>query len=154
MSTDPLVGGQAAAKRHSRRRVRRPHEDAIPPRVGWQFLAVVLVLGALVMGAGIWRVQTVFESNDLRMETRRLQEIAAERRDRARVLESRVSHLQGSEILREAAARDFGMAVPEPLEVETLEVASEVRERWRRAGEQTRQHAGGEEDMAGFEGSQ
>ncbi len=136
MAADPLVGGQALRKRAPRRGRRPAQADVIPPRVGWRFLGVLVLLGIVVMSAGVWRVQTVFDTRDLRIETSRLQQIGEERRDRARVLEARVSHLQQSEILMEAAARELGMSQPEPLEMETLRVASEARERWRRAQEE------------------
>ncbi len=147
MNGEPLVGGQAAARRASRRTRRPARAEVIPPRVGWRFLGVMVLLGTLVGGAGVWRVQTVFETRGLQIETRRVQEIGEQRRDRTRVLEGRVSHLQQSEILQEAAARELGMSLPEPVEMETLIVASEARERWRRAGEESPAPAAdGEED--------
>lgn len=128
---DLLVGGPGARQR---RRRERP-EPVNPPLVGWRFLGVLILLGSLFGGLGVWKVKMVFSIRDREIETRRLQVITAQRRDRTKVLETRISQLQRGETLRSAALDGLGMSVPEPGTIETITVPEEVKIRWEEAAE-------------------
>ena len=133
MRGDFVIGSAPAGKKS--RRLERQEESTPPPQVGLRFLGVLCLVGGLFLGLGIWKVHSVFAVRDYEMETRRLQELAQQRRDRYKALASRLSQLQRGEILKTTAEGSLGMAVPEPQEMETMIISRESQERWLAAAE-------------------
>ncbi len=130
-SRDSLIGGvKVDRKRRSSRRVRKSEPV---PVLGYGFFFSMVAIGAMITAGGLLKVHTVFEARDLEMETRRLQEVAQEKRDRYKVLNSRLSSLRRMEVLRGAAQDSLGMIEPAPQAMTTLTIDEGARERWRLA---------------------
>ncbi len=132
--SESLVGGvsRTAGGR------RRPSEAlAAPVKVGYRFLITLVVLAGMFTALGAWKINTVFAIRDREQETRRLQELSQERRDRSKTIAARVSQLQRAEMLRATAETRLGMADPEPGRIETLSIPQSVQDRWTAAAQKT-----------------
>lgn len=130
-----LLGGASEAANPTRRR--NAETPAAPPVVSIPFIAMLVIVGATFVGLGMWRVHTVFQLRDDQMETRRLQELTALRRDRLKALDSRLANLRRSEILLTTGTERFGLSSPTPEDIRTLTVPNETQRRWREAAART-----------------
>ena len=137
--SDSLVGGffgDMTARRGAR--ARSGADAPVPPQVGYKFLGMMVLIGALFTSAAAWRVHTVFEMRDLEMEAGRLQDLMQKKRDRTKTLMARVAHLQQGDILKTTAEQSLGMAEPLPGAMETVLVTQEMQNRWHRAADKAR----------------
>lgn len=122
-------------QRQSRRAVAR--EASTPLKVGG--LLLILGAGAVAALLGVVIVDVRFEARDMEIETRRLQELAGERRGEIRALEAEIGQLKRGESLREAALGPLGMVEPAPAVVDRMEVSEARAEDYRRAAQKARQ---------------
>ncbi|MCC6546523.1 hypothetical protein IT570_05080 [Candidatus Sumerlaeota bacterium] len=128
MKNEFLIGSGSSTRKV--KKLSRTRENGAPPPVDMRFLGGLVIVGLVFIGLGYLRVSSVFSMRDDEMEARRLQELAQQRRDRFKTMTSRLSHLRRAEVLRTTAEDSFGMAIPEPQNMETLTISSEVNERW------------------------
>jgi len=128
MQTEFLIGSGSTTKKV--KKLSRSNEGVAPPPVDARFIAMLAVVSLLFVGLGFLRVHSVFSLRDDEMETRRLQELAQQRRDKFKSLTSRLAQLQRTEVLRTTAEGSLGMAIPEPQNMETLTISTETNERW------------------------
>ncbi|HMZ51607.1 MAG TPA: hypothetical protein PKH51_00735 [Candidatus Sumerlaeota bacterium] len=128
MKNEFLIGSGSATRKV--RKLSRANEKAAPAPVDMRFIGVLVVLGMIFIGLGYLRVHAVFSLRDDEMETRRLQELAQQRRDRYKSMTSRLAQLRRTEVLRTAAEGTLGMAIPEPQAMETLTIGAETNDRW------------------------
>lgn len=131
--SESLVGGSTI----SARRGSPSRPLAAPVKVGYRFLTIVMVLAGSFAAVGAWKVHTVFAIRDREQETRRLQDLSRERRDRSKTIAARVSQLQRAEMLRATAETRLGMSDPEPGRIETLSIPHPVQNRWAAAGQKS-----------------
>ena len=128
MKNEFLIGSGTSSRRA--KKSARSNETPAPPPVDTRFLVTLIGVAALFVGLGFLRVHSVFSMRDDEMETRRLQELAQQQRDRYHSLTSRLAQLQRTEVLRTTAEGSLGMAMPEPQAMETLMISNEINERW------------------------
>lgn len=133
MKKESLVGGTPSSFRLAKAKRARLEEENAPPQIGIRFIAILALCGALFTGLGYYKVDSVFSARDFQIEAGRLQELAQQRRDRSKALVSRVSQLQRSEHMRASAVANLGMLDPQPVDMESLVVPTEVSLRWQRA---------------------
>lgn len=93
-------------------RGRRRGEGERPSTLGLAGVAVIFGTAAAATVLGALQVQARFAERDYEMEARRLQELARERRDDTKELQSRLGGLKRGEMLREAALGPLGMIEP------------------------------------------
>lgn len=136
----------AGAGRPARGRARGGEEDALPPRVGFTFLALLVAGCAAFVALGAYKVHSVFAIRDDEMEAARLSGLVQERRDRQKALTARVSQLHRAEVLKAAAQDHLALGEPEPGRTEILEVPADVQQRWTEAVQKARRHPNGKED--------
>lgn len=127
-SNSGIIGGISRQTRRSRKM-----ESVPPPQVGIRFLIPIVLICAVFAGLGYWRIHTVFTIRDYEMETNRKQQAMRIERDRAKVMEARVSELGRVETLRTYAEERFGMTTPDPAEIESVEISPAAIARWEEA---------------------
>ncbi|MEO8377343.1 MAG: hypothetical protein ABI579_06705 [Candidatus Sumerlaeota bacterium] len=128
MKNEFLIGSGGSTRKV--KKLSRANDKGAPPPVDIRFIATLIVISMLFIGLGFIRVHSVFSLRDDEMETRRLQELAQQRRDKYKSMTSRLAQLQRTEVLRTTAEGSLGMAIPEPQSMETLTISTETNERW------------------------
>ncbi len=135
MSGENLIGGPSTPP--ARRRKKQRGENTPPPQIGVRFVATMCVIGGFFIALGFYKVTTVFELRDYEIETRRLQELTQQKRDRSRMLEAHLSNLRRAEVMKTVAEDGLEMVVPQPQDIEKVTIPADVQLRWANATNKT-----------------
>lgn len=104
---------------------RAPRQSApreSPPTLSVGAVTVIFGAAGIAAALGLSVVHLQFNARDHQIEARRLQELAGQRRDDVRKLETHIGFLTRDESLREAALGPLGMVEPSLESVQDLEV--------------------------------
>lgn len=133
-----------APRRPSRRERRADGQRPAQLRLGG--LMMILLTGGAAAVLGVLQVHAQFAARDYEMEARRVQELARERRDDTKKLQTRLGGLKRDETLREAALGPLGMIEPSPDVIGELVLSPSLISEFERAERQARRKLAAERE--------